>query len=357
MKSEEQASASVPEAEKLLLEVRGLKTYFPVKKGILRRVVGHVKAVDGVDLSLRKGETLGLVGESGCGKTTLGRSIIRLVEPTAGEILFNHGGKSVDLMKQNREEMRGLRREMQYIFQDPFSSLNPWMNIFDIIAEPLVVNKVAAGSELQGRVETIIQKCGLKTDHLRRYPYAFSGGQRQRIGIARALALNPSLVIADEPVSALDVSVQAQVLNLLQELQEEFELTMLFVAHDLSVVEHISDRVAVMYLGQIIELAEAEELYRNPSHPYTEALLSAVLEPVPGQHRRPLPMKGGVPDPADMPSGCRFHTRCLYADESCSQAVPPFREVADGHWSRACEGCLHRMKDPSRNDISVSGPA
>ncbi|MCC5807098.1 MAG: ABC transporter ATP-binding protein [Opitutales bacterium] len=338
------APAATEKADDIILEVRGLKTYFPVKKGIWRRVVGHVKAVDGVDLTLRRGETLGLVGESGCGKTTLGRSIIRLIEPTAGSIHFHHGGERIDLMQLGRGEMRRLRRELQYIFQDPFSSLNPWMNVFDIVSEPLVVNRVASGSELRGRVESLIRRVGLKPDHLRRYPYAFSGGQRQRIGIARALALNPSLIIADEPVSALDVSVQAQILNLLEELQDEFNLTYIFVAHDLSVVEHISDRVAVMYLGEIVETAESGELYRNPSHPYTAALLSAVLDPDPDRRPERPRMKGIVPDPADAPPGCKFHTRCLYAEPHCAREVPVLREVAPGHESKACASCLERMR-------------
>ena len=314
-----------------LLQVTDLKVYFPIKKGIWRKLAGYVKAVDGVTLTLNRGETLGLVGESGCGKTTTGRSIIRLIEPTDGKIVFHHNNKAIDLRSLEKEEMRSLRRELQYIFQDPFSSLNPRMTVFDIVAEPLVVNNVAKGSDLENRVEQLFMRVGLRPDHLRRYPHAFSGGQRQRIGIARALALNPKLVIADEPVSALDVSVQAQVINLMEDLQQEFNLTFLFVAHDLSVVEHISDRVAVMYLGQIVEIASAEKLYLKPLHPYTAALLSAVPIADPDVQHRRIPLEGDVPDPANAPPGCKFHVRCAYAQERCKIEEPHLVEIEPGH--------------------------
>ena len=314
-----------------LLEVRNLKKYFPIQKGILRRVVGQVKAVDGIDLEIYQGETLGLVGESGCGKTTTGRLILRAMEPTAGEVRFRRDGSLVDLTKLPLSEMKVLRRDMQIIFQDPFSSLNPRMTVFDLVSEPLVIHGLAHGAELRTQVRELLEAVGLKAQHMNRYPYAFSGGQRQRIGIARALALRPKLIVADEPVSALDVSIQAQVINLLEDLQKEFGLTYLFIAHNLSVVEHISNRVAVMYLGKIVELASAETLYAEPLHPYTEALLSAVPYADPDRKTQRIILTGDVPSPANPPAGCKFHPRCRYAQAICRQEEPALRAVQPGH--------------------------
>lgn len=314
-----------------LLEVRNLKKYFPIQKGILRRVVGQVKAVDGIDLEIYQGETLGLVGESGCGKTTTGRLILRAMEPTAGEVRFRRDGSLVDLTKLPLSEMKALRRDMQIIFQDPFSSLNPRMTVFDLVSEPLVIHGLAHGAELRTQVRELLEAVGLKAQHMNRYPYAFSGGQRQRIGIARALALRPKLIVADEPVSALDVSIQAQVINLLEDLQKEFGLTYLFIAHNLSVVEHISNRVAVMYLGKIVELANAESLYAEPLHPYTEALLSAVPYADPDRKTQRIILTGDVPSPANPPAGCKFHPRCRYAQGLCRQEEPALRAVQPGH--------------------------
>jgi oligopeptide transport system ATP-binding protein len=310
-----------------LLEVRGLKKHFPIRRGLFSRVSGYVRAVDGVDLTLRQGETLGLVGESGSGKTTTGRCILRLIEPTGGTVMFD----GVDLLSLSPSQMRRMRRQIQVIFQDPYSSLNPRMRVGTIVGEPLAIHKIAKGAEREHRVADLLCKVGLDPIVMRRYPHEFSGGQRQRIGIARALALNPKLIICDEPVSALDVSVQAQVVNLLMDLQEEYSLTYLFIAHDLSVVEHISDRVAVMYLGKIVEVAEAERLYRDPQHPYTRALLSAVPVPDPEAVSTRIALKGELPSPANPPSGCAFHPRCPVAVEVCPRLEPQLLDSDGGH--------------------------
>ncbi|MBN2005228.1 MAG: ATP-binding cassette domain-containing protein [Anaerolineae bacterium] len=318
--------------QSILLEVKNLKKYFPIQRGVIRKVVGHVRAVDGVSFSIREGETLGLVGESGCGKTTTGRVILRALEPTEGEVWYCKDDEMINIYAISRKAMKPLRREMQLIFQDPFSSLNPRMTVMDIISEPLRIHGLAQGAELQAIVRELLEAVGLRAQHMSRYPYAFSGGQRQRIGIARALALRPKLIVCDEPVSALDVSIQAQVLNLLENLQKEFGLTYLFIAHDLSVVEHISDRVAVMYLGSLVELASADELYEMPLHPYTEALLSAVPRTDPDLVSQRIILPGDVPDPSDPPPGCKFHPRCRYARDVCSQQIPEWHELRPDHW-------------------------
>ncbi len=333
----------------ILLEVKNLKKYFPIRTGLFRRVTGQVSAVDGVSFFIREGETLGLVGESGCGKTTTGRCILRAHAPTDGEVWFRKDGQMVNVLELSTQEMKPLRREMQIIFQDPFSSLNPRMTVMDIVSEPLRIHKLAQGAELKAQVRELLEAVGLKAQHMNRYPYAFSGGQRQRIGIARSLALRPRLIVCDEPVSALDVSVQAQTLNLLEDLQKEFGLTYLFIAHDLSVVEHISDRVAVMYLGNIVELARAEELYVNPLHPYSEALLSAIPRTDPDQVSKRLILPGDVPSPANPPSGCKFHPRCRYAQEMCQTKAPEWRELRDDHWV-AC----HRSEELSLTGIDYT---
>ena len=333
----------------VLLEVKDLKKYFPIRRGFFRRVTGQVRAVDGVTFFIREGETLGLVGESGCGKTTTGRTILRAYEPTAGEVWFRRNGEMINVFQVPKKEMKDFRREMQIIFQDPFSSLNPRMTVMDIVSEPLRIHKIAQGAELKSIVRELLEAVGLRAQHMNRYPYAFSGGQRQRIGVARALALRPKLIICDEPVSALDVSVQAQTLNLLEDLQQEFGLTYLFIAHDLSVVEHISSRVAVMYLGAIVELAAAEELYANPLHPYTEALLSAVPRTDPDHVSQRIVLEGDVPSPANPPSGCKFHPRCRYMQDVCQSQIPEWRELGDDHWV-AC----HRAEELSLTGIDYA---
>lgn len=316
--------------EDSLLKVNNLVMHFPIRQGILQRTVGSIKAVDGISFSVRKGETLGLVGESGCGKSTTGRVIVRLYTPTQGEVIY----KGVDVARAEGRALLKLRRSLQMIFQDPYASLNPRMNVGDIIGEALDIHGLASGKERQDRVKELLQLVGLNPYFASRYPHEFSGGQRQRIGIARALAVSPEFIVCDEPVSALDVSIQAQVINLLEELQERLGLTYLFIAHDLSVVRHISDRVAVMYVGKLVELANRDELYNNPLHPYSHALLSAVPLPHPRleAQRKRIILQGDVPSPVNPPSGCRFHPRCAYAQQSCRTTEPEFREVLPGHW-------------------------
>jgi peptide/nickel transport system ATP-binding protein len=322
-----------------LLQVNDLKMHFPVRHGFFQQVVGHVKAVDGVNFFIRPGETLGLVGESGCGKTTSGRCIIRAYDPTSGQILYRTGdGRTVDLAKLSHKELKLYHRQIRMIFQDPFSSLNPRMPVLEIVGEPIKINGIAKGKEVEDRVADLLRRVGLRPEYMRRYPHAFSGGERQRIGIARALALDPRLVICDEAVSALDVSVRAQILNLLEDLQDEFDLTYLFIAHDLSVVEYICERVAVMYVGRMVELASTEKLFANPQHPYTEALLSAVPQPDPRLRtsKQRIVLEGDVPDPANPPSGCYFHPRCRYSDgDRCVHETPALREIHPDHYA-AC---------------------
>jgi oligopeptide/dipeptide ABC transporter ATP-binding protein len=313
---------------KELLVVDDLKTYFPVRAGVLQRVVAHVKAVDGVSFTVHEGETFGLVGESGCGKTTVGRTILRLQEATSGSVFFD----GEDVFAKRKGELKALRRNMQIVFQDPYSSLDPRMPVGDIIAEGLQIHGVADRGERYRLVMEMLEKVGLNPYHANRYPHEFSGGQRQRIGIARALALRPKFIICDEPVSALDVSIQSQILNLLRSLSQEFGLTYLFIAHNLSVVEHISDRVGVMYLGKLVEVADRTELFHNPLHPYTRALMSAIPLPKPRGKRERVVLKGEIPSPLNPPSGCRFHTRCPFAVEICKQEIPAFEEKTTDHW-------------------------
>jgi peptide/nickel transport system ATP-binding protein len=342
--------------DRMLLEVKDLRMHFPIRRGLFKQVVGYVRAVDGVNFTVHRGETLGLVGESGCGKTTTGRCVVRAYVPTTGQILYHEAenltsdikklrvhvkhstakdgasqGDVIDFAQLTPRELRAYRHEIQMIFQDPFSSLNPRMTVLDIVSEPLVIYTRKPPRQLKDDVADLLRRVGLRPEHMNRYPNAFSGGQRQRIGIARALALRPSLIVCDEPVSALDVSVQAQVVNLLQDLQAEMGLAYLFIAHDLSVVEHISNRVAVMYLGKIVELAAARDLYRSPRHPYTEALLSAVPSTNPDVKRERVVLTGDVPSPSNPPPGCAFHTRCAYAKDICRQAIPDWQEDENGH--------------------------
>ena len=330
-------SAAMIDTLKPLLEVRNLKKHFPIRRGLLKRTAGYVRAVDDVSFFIMPGETLGLVGESGCGKTTAGRCLLRLIEPTAGEILFGESQDSqpIDVTKLDMASLKSYRRNIQIIFQDPYSSLDPRMSVADIVSEPLRIHNVARGSELEERVANLLKSVGLQAAHLRRYPHSFSGGQRQRIGIARALALGPKMIVCDEPVSALEVSVQAQVLNVLEDLQDQFGLTYLFISHDLNVVDHISDRVAVMYVGKMVELARTTELFEHPLHPYTEALISALPQPDPRKKRDRILLTGDVANPANPPTGCYFHPRCRYAQDMCNSEAPAWREIIPGHFA-AC---------------------
>jgi peptide/nickel transport system ATP-binding protein len=324
------------QTEELILDVRYMRKYFPIKKGFLQKVVGYVKAVDDVQFHIRPGETFGLVGESGCGKTTLGRCILRAIEPTAGSVLFrDRQGHMQEVLQLDSKELREIRRDMQLIFQDPYSSLNPRMTVLNIIAEPLICNGMAYGAALKERVANLMEMVGLNSRHLERYPHAFSGGQRQRIGIARALATEPKFIVCDEAVSALDVSVQAQIINLLQDLQEKLHLSYLFISHDLGVIQHISNRVGVMYVGKMVETAATKDLFASPKHPYTEALLSAKPVPDPRKKSNRIILSGEVANPANPPSGCYFHPRCAYAKDICKTQSPELKPVGDGHYS-AC---------------------
>ncbi len=316
----------------VILEINNLKQWFPIHAGLFQRVVGHVRAVDGITFKLKENDVLGVVGESGCGKTTLGRTILRLYDPTDGDILFRtKDGKQVNFAQLSNREMKSMRREARMIFQDPFSSLNPRFTVRDIIGEPLVIHRVAKGRQLDTRVAELMEAVGLNPRYMRRYPHEFSGGQRQRIGLARTLSLSPRLIVADEPVSALDVSIQAQVLNLLQNLKDELGLTVIFISHDLSVVEHICDHIAVMYVGKMVEMAPAEEVLSSPKHPYTEALVSAVPPADPDIKVERIILQGDVPSPSNPPPGCNFHPRCRFAQDICKKEVPPLLESTPGH--------------------------
>jgi len=323
-----------------LLKVEGLRKFFPIRKGIIQKTVAYVKAVDGVSFFIKRGETLGLVGESGCGKTTVGKCILRLINPTSGKIIFLNKGKDkdvkeIEISSAGPVELKKIRKKMQIIFQDPDSSLNPRMKIGEIIGEPIYFHNIARGKKLREKVVSLLKEVGLREENIDRYPHEFSGGQRQRIAIARALAVNPQFIVCDEPVTALDVSIQAQILNLMKDLQERYHLSYLFIAHDLSVIRHISDRVMVMYLGKIVEIAKTDEIFSSPLHPYTEALISAVPEPDVEDKRKEIILKGDVPSPVNPPSGCYFHPRCSYAQEICSRETPPLLEHKSGHFA-AC---------------------